>query len=263
MVRHNWSQEEIHILTENYPQHTWEVLATYLPHIPKNTIRNKAKRLKLKKIRLQPTLDCLLANTPESNYWMGFLLGDGSFIFSKKIVKLQIAEKDYNHLNIYSTFCGKGIIKTQTICNGKYFPSNIVTISHKSKFDSLCGMYDIQANKTYNPPNLNNIQTEHYLPLFIGLIDADGYVHTRRNQYNTITIQSHKAWSEFYTHLIEKLNVIYNLNLRSTGNIYPSRPNIWTITICGNDCISLLNYAEELRLPLLTRKWSRLNIPKP
>ena len=43
--------------------------------------------------------------------------------------------EDYNHLNIYSTFCGKGIIKTQTICNGKYFPSNIVTISHKSKLN--------------------------------------------------------------------------------------------------------------------------------
>ena len=124
--------------------------------------------------------------------------------------------------------------------------------------------FDIQFNKTYNPPNLDifkNISTDKLFSLIIGYIDGDGCVRKKKNSNNyVIQIENHKCWAEFNTYIKNHLFVIFNEAPKNNLIHYRKNRNTCSISITQNDLIrKIKTKIKELDLPYMERKWDQID----
>lgn len=187
-------------------------------------------------------LSVLLLENPLSYYWNGFLLADGSFHNYRLTVVL--SDKDKEHVQNLAKF-----IKTSTRRhpNGEMLACRDVQI-----ISQVMNKFDIQYNKTYNPPNiLPSTTSDNLLSLLIGFIDGDGSIgYQYGRQTSLIRIKCHGSWKSWLLLLQEQLNL--------SG----SKPRLNNQGYCewniGNQGIiqQLKRHAVNNQLPILTRKWS-------
>src|SRR5690348_14010783 len=98
---------------------------------------------------MKTQVSILLEEKPESYYWIGFLMADGSINHAVNRIKLEISRKDKNHLNKYKIFVGG------TLNESKTTNSFSVSIADKDIIPKIVDKFNFNPKKTYNPPKLN------------------------------------------------------------------------------------------------------------
>lgn len=198
--------------------------------------KKKAKRLN--------NLSILLEDTPETYYWIGFLLADGHF--DEKRIVVGLAEHDRGHLERFAKY----ISYEGTISTVKKGPYSAVRLSAMDAevVTKLREKFDIKSNKTYNPPKtLSWIPEDLFLCLLAGFIDGDGSINE-----SCIRIKVHISWFNILLEFCKRLKLPEkNVFLNKEGYclFYINRidaNNLFKDLICNNT------------IPFMHRKW--LNI---
>lgn len=193
-------------------------------------------------------LSVLLKETPEAYYWIGFLLADGSF--NKHRISLGLSIKDKVHLLKFVEFIKfTGTLdETDIKCTVRAMDNKIVPkIMHK---------FDIKNRKTYNPPQINFTQLNKnlLLSLICGFIDGDGCIkyQFKRKDF-VLTIKCHASWLNILNQFGKILGDETHCKLNSAGYA--------VLNITNTKLLKQLKLKVlSLNLPLLTRKWDRIDL---
>ena len=153
--------------------------------------KKRAKRLS--------DLSILLEDTPETFYWMGFLLADGHF--EEKRIIVGLSEHDREHLEKfakYINYTGKLSVRKREPHNSVYLSAmdSEVVVKLREKFD-------IKSNKTIEPPKtLKWIPDDLFLCLMAGFIDGDGSINE-----SSIRIKVHSVWFNILSEFCNRLKL--------------------------------------------------------
>lgn len=120
--------------------------------------------------------DAFSSITPESAYWIGFIMADGCVW--NNIFSIGLAIKDIKHLEKFKNFIHSNhkITLTNQRCNGKTNKGCKISIKSKKIISDLSS-YGIVARKSLIA---KAIGIEHSLDFWRGVIDGDGSVGTKK-----------------------------------------------------------------------------------
>jgi hypothetical protein len=194
-------------------------------------------------------INILLEESHLKYYLTGLILADGHISNNRLRLRLSIKDKNYllnlaNILNIKPTY-----EKNNTVVGISIMNTNII-----SKYIAL---FDIHSNKTLNPPNLNHyrdINKEYLLSLFIGFIDGDGSIQFQSKRKDIkILIKNYHTWINF----LEFISLtLCNKNLAKINKAGYS-----LLTLSNSEICKLLkNHAIKYKLPIMLRKWDKINL---
>tara|TARA_Y100000310_G_C20701199_1_gene830039 strand:- start:2608 stop:5805 length:3198 start_codon:yes stop_codon:yes gene_type:complete len=222
-----------------------------LPGRSWDSIKLRAQKLNIKRsydLTRTTNIEKLLLEIPEAYYWMGFLLADGHFTNKKVILGLGI--KDINHIKKFANFISANYTKNKIKCFVRAANIDIVPLI-KNKFK-------ITNRKTYDPPSLQCENKELLLSLIIGFIDGDGSIRKQSGRNDAfITIKCHASW-------LSSLQFMSN----TICDYCDLKPNIAKINKQGYAVVNFSNSillkflkkeAKRMKLPILKRKWDRIN----
>ena len=205
--------------------------------------KKRAKRLN--------DLTVLLEETPETYYWMGFLLADGHF--DEKRIIVGLAEHDRDHLEKFAKYIDFegtiSLVKRGPYCSVRLSAMDTEVVK------KLREKFDIKSNKTYNPPKtLNWIPEKLFLCFIAGLIDGDGNImnfHKRKDVF--IRIKQHKTWLP----ILEELGSYFG----ETGRVKINKQGYAELYITGYPKIrELKRKLLEYNIPLMPRKWGKIDL---
>lgn len=193
------------------------------------------------------SLDNLLSETPQSFYWLGFLIADA--YLKDNSFEICLSEKDKQHLVNFSNF----ISYNKEIKFRSNTKSYRIAFNNKNSIPLFMEKYGIENKKTYNPIDFSHYKKYNknlLICLLIGIIDGDGYI-CNNGSINSfiIKITSHNKWYNFYENILNHLdikNIIKKVNNR----------NVISINISKKEVIdTLTNIIKYNKLPILERKW--------
>ena len=251
-----WTQEKIILLKEHYPLETKETLLSLFQGHTWGSITKAASTLKLKKLdNLHQTngdISCLLLDTEEAYYWLGFLLADGTFD-AKGSLCLALSEKDKQHVYNLAQFLqiNANKIKINTIKTAFSNSCTVYKLTASSRYymSKIKEKFDLKQNKTKNPPDFTKRQYNPnlFLALIIGYFDGDGCIDKHKNQ---LKVAVHSSWKPVLEYFRDFININYNI---SSANIIINKSGY------ANWCINKTATKELKRLtptlPKLNRKW--------
>lgn len=181
-------------------------------------------------------------------YWAGFILADGH-IENNVRLSVTLGLKDQDHLIKLKEFLHiKDIKKSKISVCISAMDINII-----SKFSEK---FDIHSNKTLFPPkNIKNILNRKLLiSLIAGFIDGDGSIRNLHNRPDfNLRIKCHKSWYvilEYFSHIIAKNNFC-RINNQGYASLVISNTQFLK---------DLKKELLPLNLPLLSRKWDKINL---
>jgi hypothetical protein len=195
----------------------------------------------------------LLKDTPEACYWAGFIVADGCLRingdgFSPNEIKIALGEKDLKHLNQFKEFVGY-VGKSKKA----WTAYDSVVVEEFSK------KYGVGVRKTYhgNLFILNN-RDDLFLSFLIGFIDGDGNINRLINRPDTqINIKCHSSWLKPLNDMRSRIQIIFNVSL-PIAKINNQGYARWTISNSRIVRI-LLETGLKLKLPIMDRKWGKIN----
>jgi len=185
----------------------------------------------------------LLDGSNESLYWIGFILADGH-ISKSNTIQINLHKKDYEHLKSLITYLD---YKTNILIK-----ENIVRCVLTDVPSVLClkKMFNWSSNKTKTPVEIPDLNDNQLFSLIIGFIDGDGSINSK-----SLVVKCDKNWEnilmKFYTHLTgdqKKFNYVDNCSI-----FYISKKGILR---------SIKNKSISLNLPIMKRKWDKINTNK-
>ncbi len=184
----------------------------------------------------------LLSESNEAYYWLGFLLADGHFSKNGQI-QVNLSAKDLEHLRKFSTF-----VEYEKDLNK---PS--LSISDSKVVPKIKGLYDIKSNKTYYPPKISDLDGDALFSLIVGFIDGDGTICKR----GYMAIKLHKTWLETIDFMLNSIveDSRYTVTVTNEGLALGTLTNIEATK-------KIRLNAERLGLPILKRKWERIDLNK-
>lgn len=198
----------------------------------------------------------------ESYYWLGFLLADGHFTSSGGL-NLELSIRDLNHLEKFKLFTKSKnkITHRKAVCslNNKNKLHDLVCfrIYDTINIKVLANKYKITNRKTYEPPEIDieNLENDKFLSLFIGFVDGDGCLAHYRGKYPKIVIGIHKSWFNILKEFQRNFQNIFNIEFpEKTCKIDKRGAALLSI---GK--LEILKYLKkfliEHNLPALERKW--------
>lgn len=263
-----WFSEEILFLKKEYLNFSLsELQSKFLERHSIKSIKRKKTELKLKKpyINNNSSIYKLAENTHEAFYWIGFILADGHL--SKKYSRLDItlSEKDKIQLENFKKFIDYKFDLTQKPASVGYENrKNLwkISVQNKSILNKIIEKYNINSNKTENPPLFSfykKFDNKLLLSLLIGFIDGDGYIANQTGRKDFfIKIENHGAWLEFLTNFALLLQSEFQINKIALPKI--NKRGYANFVISNNRIIhSLVDHIEKNNLPILKRKWSKIN----
>lgn len=193
----------------------------------------------------------------EKFYWYGFILADGYINHNNNCrCRLVLAEKDKNHLEKFNCFFDNNKIS--------YQPTQKAYYTTTSLDENLVSLLDIKPRKTYNPPdtiNYKSLSDAEFISLFLGLIDGDGNITNQVGRTDCkISIHCHSSWLNFYNYCCDRLSNICNLSF-SKPRILKNGYMRWDIS--NHHIVNFLcKKTVEYNLPILERKWSRIDLSR-
>lgn len=198
----------------------------------------------------------ILEQTPQSFYWIGFLIADGSFNRGSRF-ELGLAEKD---LSAIEAFCNY-ISYSNKIMYRKDTKSYRISFSNSIDNPKFMEKYGFKLRKTYNPIDFSifkDYDKELLLALLVGIIDGDGSIlpNGSPNAF-CITITAHISWIQFYQEFMQVLDIPEHISNRKGSTTI-------SIRIYKREIIQLLqDVIISNNLFYLKRKWNKLMIKKP
>lgn len=246
-----WSNKELIVLSDLYPCSTKDEICSIIKR-PWVNIRNKAAQLGIsrsKNVYRRSNLEVLLRDCHETYYWMGFLMADGYFKDGR--IMISLSSKDTQALYSLSNYleCRNNV---RTHRDG-----TVVTLTAKNIniVPMICEKFDIHNKKTYNPPC--HIPYLFQKDFIIGLIDGDGNI-TKKVKGNSfkISIKMHSSW----LHILKEIEGV----LYANQNVFRSKINkLGYAELCISDsktCLDLKRHATNNALPILHRKWDKIDL---
>jgi len=206
--------------------------------------KKRAKRLN--------NLKVLLEETPETYYWMGFLLADGHFDNGKRII-VGLSEHDRDHLEKFAKYIGyNGAI---SLVKKRSYSAVRLSAMDTEVVGKLCEKFDIKSNKTYNPPeSLSWMPEDLFLCLMAGLIDGDGNISNFRGRKDAfIRIKQEKSWLPILREIAKYFKEEDRVKINKLGYA--------EVEITGFPKIrELKKKLLEYNLPLMNRKWDKIDV---
>lgn len=188
-------------------------------------------------------LSKLLDDSNVSYYWIGFIIADGH-ISKYNNIQINLNKKDINHLNKLKRYLKSDInlhVKGNVVRAIFTDVPTIINLKNKFKWKS---------NKTKNPVDISNLSDEQLFSLIIGFIDGDGSINNK-----SITVKCDKKWknilNKFYYCLVgeyKEFNYVDNCSI-----FYINKHEYLK---------SIKIKALSLSLPIMERKWDKININK-
>jgi hypothetical protein len=255
----HWSETEIQILKNHWQSSKKAEIIKLLSNRTWQAIRKKARKLVLCRDQAHMNrferdnyecfqLEKLLDETPETYYWIGFLMADGHFNDKINRLTIELSIKDKEHLEKLAKFIG---LKKVNI-NGRGNCS--IGVQNKQIISQLIKKFNINNRKTYH---LNTIIIEDnnlFSSFIAGFIDGDGCI---RDKTYDIKISLHGNTLPTIMKWAVKFNKIYN----ATNIPYINKRKfvVWYIT----NSEAIVKYKKillSLNLPIMKRKWDRIDI---
>ena len=196
-------------------------------------------------IRKKCDLSVLLEETPESYYWIGFLMADGHF--SNGRISFVLSNKDKEQILKFADFIKwTGKIRETTKRVG-------ISPMNKDIVNELCEKFDLNENKTYNPPEtILNHNEKLIIYLIIGFIDGDGNVSKQyKRQDCFIRIKIHKSWEKILKEFCEIIN--YN-----SEHVKINKNGYCELYISDSEIVTNLKKKSN-DIPVLKRKWEKID----
>lgn len=191
-------------------------------------------------------LSILLEDTPETFYWIGFLMADGSFIHNKRLI-LGLSIKDKTHLLKFANFIH---------FTGK-LDENLISCTIRAQdieiIPKIMNKFDFKSSKTYNPPKSLFMKFNKILAMsmLIGYIDGDGSIQQKNNK-GSIRIKCHSSWFN----ILNEIYIFLGINRIPIIN----KEGYVTLTINDKYNLSILkDHISTYNLPILNRKWDKIN----
>lgn len=202
----------------------------------------------------------LLLETLESYYWLGFLLADGHF--GKSALTVNLAIKDNDHLIKLADFLGfpEKVFYKNVKLDGKVYSQVAMSLNDKRGVKKIKDKFAISERKTYIPPNLESIEDDLFLSLFVGFIDGDGSIRKQSQKDRKdcfITIKLHRSWFK----VLEKMSLLVSDMSNAPYNPpHLNKSGYVVLNLSNRIAIRFLKKkVEEWNLPVLRRKWDRIN----
>ena len=200
----------------------------------------------------------LLQQTPITYYWVGFLLADGHFKDAR--LSVHLAVKDDAHLKQFLNYVGEpqSYHYRDIKLKGKLFPQICAAFSNPI-VKKVAKKFSISSRKTYEPPNISWIKDNLFWSLLIGFIDGDGSIRHQTGRKDCfITIKIHSSWLSILQLMGDRLYGQFNL---SAPHATLNNKGYAVINFTNSIILKFLKRkALRLRLPLLERKWSRIDL---
>lgn len=259
-AKRRWKKKEKIYILKNYAYEDRVKLIKKFPKRSWTAIKLIAQRKKIKRQvneSKKSDLSILLERTPKTYYWIGFLMADGHF--TEKRIVLKLAKKDKKHLLKFGNFIKCKIKLKKTRKNKKLIAYGISAMDYKI-VPLIRKRFSIVNNKTYNPCNISSIRNNDlFLSLFIGFFDGDGSVcQPSERIYYSLRIKCHSSWFDnlqlFSNRICKLVNISPNksrINKQGYVEIAWSKSSL---------LIYLKNKIKELNLPVLQRKWGKINL---
>lgn len=236
-----WSKEEDEYLINNYSFSSKEKMVLDLNRTW-SSIQNRTRKLKIKREILNANSDKLIDGSNESYYWLGFIMADGHFNKNNQI-QINLSVKDLEHLQKLALFVEyKGKILKPSI--------NIGFGKIKKELNQI---FNLSNDKTHNPCNLDELSGDNFFSFIIGFIDGDGTI----TEKGYLRIKCHKNW-------LNNLNKM--IKFITNNDFNEGRINSEDLAIVQLTRIEYMkkikNKILELNLPILKRKWDRVDLNK-
>jgi len=236
------------------------------------SITKKAQILNLSnwgRLKKLSDISILLKETPESYYWMGFLMADGHF--SDKRISLTISEQDLPHLMKFKKYVNSKNAIT------KLKKENCYRIKMTSVKDvkELKSKFKISSKKTYKPCDFKHIKNKKLLfSLIVGLIDGDGSISKNKNwEAYQLSFTMHSSWVDSLNYIKTFLYTYFNeedktmpARTKVVSTYMPQDKNkikkdydVSYMYICKKTLLRRIKTkAEELKIPFMKRKLGQL-----
>jgi len=269
-----YTESELKILEDNFADSGKEKIIALMPNRTWNSLKSKAYSIGLSRPKFNPSnilknnFKKLLDDNPETLYWIGYFLADGSI--AKCNNQCSISSSDKSHiikfqefLNIENLIAYKSKIST---FNGKSYKSKQsykVTFADRRYIHEFIEKYDLKYSKTYKPPSpllYGKLPNNLLLSLIIGFIDGDGTSYKLWNKRKTkfkkvIQMHVHSSWVDFLTDISTNLDEICE-----TSSCKPRIGNdgycIWRI--CKQNIIYKLACEINANQLPVSRKWTEI-----
>jgi hypothetical protein len=236
-------KESIEYLRENYSKKTKDELTSYLglswSYIQKLCCLNDIKREFVEGKNYGKYFKLMDLKSPETCYWIGFLLADGH-IYKETNIQMNLSIHDKDHVLKLQKYLGEFPIL-------EYKEQIRICISDKKLSKFLSSKFNWKSNKTKVPPIFPKLSNVQMFSLIIGFIDGDGSISK-----NMIRVKCDYSWKtiieNFYFLLVGE-NKNFNKTSCGCSIIYISQ--LETL-------FKIKERAEKLNLPILERKWSKI-----
>jgi hypothetical protein len=199
----------------------------------------------------------LLLENPKAYYWAGFISADGTFTGNNNTrLNVALSTKDIGHLEKLSKYIGSNL------CTFKSNHNNSITNCTKQDKDIIPlfkSKFDFKSKKTYNPPKINIKNDDLFISYLIGFIDGDGYIgkQSGNRKDHLIQFKIHKNWKNNLLYFNKRIQEIINIKLKCKPN--DAFNNCVKMTWANKIVVKYLkNKTEELKLPVLQRKWDKI-----
>ena len=255
-----WDTEEIATLIENYSFKTKNELLNLFPNRSYDAIKLMAAKLKLKKEineLISGNLNKLLEETPEAYYWIGFIMADGTINHNNNRLKVSLSELDEKHLIKLMFFLDMDLTKL------KHYVTDMIEFQIMDNFTlpKIIKKFDFKPSKTYNPPNLSYLNDNDclFISFLSGFIDGDGSIIKKKDKEEyRISIRLHKNWFDNLSFIKNKICSLTNLSLKG---LY--KYDVSMLVISDFRVLRFLKLqSEKLKLPILNRKWDKINLKR-
>jgi hypothetical protein len=206
----------------------------------------------------------LLEDSPLSYYWIGFLMADGHLQENGRL-KLCLAIKDKIHLEKFADFisCPIHIYSSKVKCKRN---SNCqVSVMDKKWAKLFSKKFDFNHNKTINPPkNLKFINSDLFLSFFIGFVDGDGCINKQWGRQDSILrVKVHSSWQSTLQGWVNMLYSFVDIETKHwvVPQVIINNQGYAQFAIANSDVLRFLKEAAVgLQLPILERKWNRIDL---
>jgi len=210
----------------------------------------------MKDSRVRGNLEKLLKNTYRAYYWIGFLMADGSINYKTYRLKIGLSMRDKIHLLRFADY-----INCPNVRKGN---NNSIELSIQDKYNipKIIKKFGFVSRKSFNACNLfwlDNVDKNFFISFLIGFIDGDGCINYQTNRKDcAIRIKIHSSW-------FNNLQLLSN-KICKPLNLMPNKVHINNkgYSLLGFNNSIILNFlrrkTKELRLPVLNRKWDKIDI---
>lgn len=199
-------------------------------------------------------IEKLLDETPESYYWVGYLLADGHF---DKNYRLKFTQSGYEKISVENF---RKYIETETpIHYEKNVDCASLSIMNVDVVKQLMKKFDIKSDKTYNPPDesvFEKMDCDMLSYLFIGFVDGDGCISNLHNRKDfNLRIKTHSSWCSILNVFAKRIFGLENYTkINKQGYAYLAIGNTQLLKQFKK------KYIEGICFEPLKRKWDIIDL---